>query len=394
MRRILHVDMDAFYASVEQRDRPELRGRPVIVGADPRGGHGRGVVAACSYEARRFGVHSALPISQAWKRCRHGVYLRPRFERYSQVSGQIMEIFRRFTELVEPLSVDEAFLDVTGSATLMGSAPEIARAIKQEVHRETGLTASVGIATNKFLAKLASDLEKPDGMVLVPDEALERFLEKMPIERLWGVGPKTAPRLKRLGIGTIGDLAAIPRSRITQALGPFGAHLWELAHGRDRRPVQPVWEPRSIGCERTFEEDTQDQRLLLRVLRQLSDRVAKRLRSKGYRAGRITLKLRYASFRTYTRQVSLVDTVQTGEAIFEAARTLLNSFEDSFEPSEKVRLLGIQGGKLTQTGSPGSQMHLFPDPGNDERLARMLDEVHDRYGADAIRRGSDLELRS
>src|SRR3954467_14765423 len=222
MRSILHVDMDAFYASVEQLDYPAYKGKPVIVGADPKGGSGRGVVAACSYEARKFGVRSALPISRAWKLCPEGVYVRPRMSRYVEVSRSVMEIFREFTDLVEPLSIDEAFLDVTGSAALYGPADEIARRIKALIRERTQLTGSVGVAPNKFLAKVASDLKKPDGLVIVRENEIVDFLRDLPISRLWGVGPKTEQRLKPMGLHTIGQMAAISRDNLVRQLGSLG----------------------------------------------------------------------------------------------------------------------------------------------------------------------------
>ena len=249
MRSILHVDMDAFYASVEQLDNPAYKGKPVIVGADPRGGAGRGVVAACSYEARKFGVRSALPISRAWKLCPQGVYVRPRMSRYVEVSHQVMEIFGRYTDLVEPLSIDEAFLDVTGSAALLGTAEQIARKIKSDIRETTELSASVGVAPNKFLAKIASDLRKPDGLVVVQENGIADFLRDLPISRLWGVGPKTEQRLKPLGVKTIGQMAALPRESLIRSFGNLGEHLHQLSHGRDDRPVIPNWEA-EIGQQR------------------------------------------------------------------------------------------------------------------------------------------------
>src|SRR5262245_10653060 len=247
-RIILHVDMDAFYASIEQLDDQSLKGRPVIVGADPRQGLGRGVVAACSYEARKFGVRSALPISRAWKLCPEGAFVRPRMERYVEVSHEVMEILRRFTNLVEPLSIDEAFLDVTGSTTLFGAPLQIARAVKKQIREATGLTASAGVAPNKFLAKIASDLKKPDGLVVVEQGEVETFLADLPISRLWGVGPKTAERLYEMGLRTIGAIRARKQEDLMHALGgSLGMHLHELAVGHDERPVVPNWEPTSVS---------------------------------------------------------------------------------------------------------------------------------------------------
>jgi len=251
--------MDAFYASIEQLDNPALKGRPVIVGADPRQGLGRGVVAACSYEARKFGVRSALPISRAWKLCPEGAFVRLRMERYVEVSHEVMEVLRRFTNLVEPLSIDEAFLDVTGSTTLFGAPIQIARAVKKQIREATGLTASAGVAPNKFLAKIASDLKKPDGLVLVEPGDVQAFLADLPISRLWGVGPKTEIRLREMGLHTIGAVRARKQEDLTEMLGSnLGAHLYHLAMGHDDRPVIPNWEPKSISNETTFEEDTRD----------------------------------------------------------------------------------------------------------------------------------------
>src|SRR5438552_14576088 len=242
MRSILHVDMDAFYASVEQLDQPQFKGRPVILGADPRAGKGRGVVAACLYEARKFGVRSALPISRAWKLCPEGVYLRPRMKRYAEVSGHVMQVFRHYTDLVEPVSIDEAFLDITGSIALLGAPEKIARSVKQEIRDATGLNASVGLAPNKFLAKIASDLKKPNAFVVVEASEIETFLRDLPISRLWGVGPKTEQRLREMGFKTIGDVAAASRESLVRSLGGLGEHLFQLSHGKDDREVVQIWE--------------------------------------------------------------------------------------------------------------------------------------------------------
>jgi len=387
MRRILHVDMDAFYASVEQLDHPELKGLPVIVGADPRNGAGRGVVAACSYEARKFGVHSALPISQAWRRCPQGTYVRPRLARYQEVSREIMAVFRDYTDLVEPLSIDEAFLDVTGSTTLLGSAEDIARQIKEQIQRETGLSASVGVATNKFLAKIASDLDKPDGMVVVPDDGVEAFLRHLPISKLWGVGPKTEAKLGKLGIGTIGELAAITQSTLARTLGSSGTHLWELAHGRDDRAVTPNWEPKSISNETTFARDTQSREQLVATLRRLSDKVAARLRKQNYRTRTISLKLRYSSFATYSRQKSLPEPTDDGDMIFEQVRTLF----ETFPLDESIRLIGVGTSNLMAKNQEPAQLRLFSSQQQDrDKLSRALDEIHERFGDDSLHRASDL----
>ncbi len=392
MRFILHIDMDAFYASIEQIDHPEYMGKPVIVGADPRNGKGRGVVAACSYEARKFGVRSALPITRAWSLCPDGVYVRPRMERYAEVSQQVMSVFRRYTDLVEPLSIDEAFLDITGSIALFGQPREIAASIKKEIRETTGLTASVGIAPNKFLAKIASDLKKPDGFVIVEEKNIESFLHDLPISRLWGVGPKTEQRLQREGLRTIGEIASSSRESLVRMLGGLGEHLYQLSRGNDDRPVVPNWEPKSISSETTFDEDTNDRELLLRTILELSDRIAERLRKEGYRAGKVTLKLRYASFSTHTKQHSLSNPAQDGTEIAREARALFGQFP----LDERIRLIGVSAGDLHRDGD-SAQLALFnaedaASAGTDRRdkLGHTMDNIKSKFGAGSMRRGSDL----
>lgn len=386
MRSILHIDMDAFYASIEQLDNPEYKNRPVIVGADPKAGKGRGVVAACSYEARKFGVRSALPISRAWKLCPEGVYVRPRMQRYVEVSRQVMEVFRQYTNLVEPLSIDEAFLDITGSIALLGPPETIAQSIKKEITVATGLTASVGLAPNKFLAKVASDLKKPDGFVIVSEEDVAQFLRDLPIARLWGVGPKTEHRLHQMGLHTIGQIAAVSREALVRSLGTLGEHLFQLSQGKDSRPVVPNWEPKSISSETTFEEDTADRDLLLRTILELSDHVAARLRKEEYRTRKVTLKLRYSSFSTHTKQTSLDRLIQTGDEIAEVARMLFSRFP----MKQKIRLIGVSAGDLHGVDKYPRQLPLFGQSAEKETLGHTVDEIKERFGADAIRRGSQL----
>jgi nucleotidyltransferase/DNA polymerase involved in DNA repair len=376
-RIILHVDMDAFYASVEQRDDPKLKGRPVIVGADPKEGRGRGVVAACSYEARKFGVRSALPISQAWKLCPQGAYVPVRMERYVEVSKQVMEVLHRFTNLVEPISIDEAFLDVSGSTALFGAPEQIARAIKKQIREATGLCASVGVAPNKFVAKIASDLKKPDGLVIVRQESVEDFLKDLPISKLWGVGPKTEQRLHELGIQTIGDLRAKPQ----------GEHLHELAFGRDNRPVVPDWEARSVSNETTFEEDTLDRKLLLRTIRSLSESVGRRLRVDDQRARRITLKIRYEGFETHTKQTTLDRPTQSDDEIVHAVTALF----EQFPLDRKVRLLGVGSSELTRSDQNPAQLGLFAEPENNDVLDRTVDAIRTKFGKASLRRASQLK---
>jgi len=290
--------MDAFYAAVEQRDHPEYRGKPVVVGSDPKQGKGRGIVATCSYEARKFGVHSAQPISQAWKSCPHGIYVKPDMQKYARVSGHVMGILSEFTDLLEQVSIDEAFLDVTGSRRLFGTGVEIAEKIKFRIFQDLNLTASVGVAQNKFIAKIASDLQKPNGLVVVEAGREKEFLKPLDIGRLWGVGPKTEAHLKSLGFVRIGQLADLPKGNSVSRMGRVGEHLLRLARGIDDRPVLPEEGFKSIGHEITFEQDTTDAGLLERTLLELTERVAQRLRKNHARARTIAIKFREADFST------------------------------------------------------------------------------------------------
>lgn len=378
--------MDAFYASVEQRDCPEYRGKPVIVGSDPKRGKGRGIVATCSYEARKFGVHSAQPISKAWSLCPQGIYLLPDMNKYARVSSRVMDILLEFTDMLEQVSIDEAFLDVTGSERLLGTGFEIAGKIKERISG-LGLTASVGVAANKFIAKVASDLEKPDGLVIVAPGKEKEFLAPLPIRRLWGVGPKTEASLKRLGLDRIGQIAAMPHSEIVSKLGKGGEHLWQLAQGIDDRPVESGEGCKSIGHEITFEHDTGDSALLERTLLDLSERVAQRLRSNGLWARTIAIKFRKTDFSTFTRRTTLSDPVDTSERIYPAALKLFNSL---FYRGVSVRLIGISAGNLEQSISE-TQMSLFNQaPQKDRKLAVALDDISRRFGGQAITRAELL----
>jgi len=370
------VDMDAFYASVEQRDRPELRGRPVIVGADPKG---RGVVSAAPYEARVFGVRSAMPIGKAARLCPDGVFLPVDMDKYAGASRQIMGILGDFSPLVEPVSVDEAFVDLTGTASLFGPAPEAVREIKRRIRAETGLTASAGLAANKFIAKVASDLKKPDGLVIVEAGREAEFLAPLPIERLWGVGKATAKDLAALGIATIGQLQRLSRATLVARLGDHGAGLHDLAFGRDDRPVEPWTPPKSMGAETTFERDTTDRARLDTTLRGQAERVARELRAERLAAARVTLKLRFADFRTLTRSHTS-DPTQDGLELYRRVAILL-ARETLVQP---VRLIGVSASALTaeQTGQLGL---LGDDAVRRERLARAVDRITDRFGLDAIR---------
>ncbi len=374
-RTIIHVDMDAFYASVEQRDRPELRGRPVIVGADPRG---RGVVSAASYEARRFGVHSALPIGRAARLCPDGVFLPVDMDKYVKVSRRIMEILAEFTPLLELLSIDEAFLDVTGTRGLFGDGVEQGRRIKSRIRDVLGLTASVGVASNKFIAKVASDLEKPDGLVVVAAGDETAFLAPLPVSRLWGVGRVAAADLESMGIRTIGQLAAMPTSYLEARFGRSATALQDLAHGRDDRSVEPFSAPKSMGAEETFGRDHRDLARLRATLRGQAERVARELRAEGWAGRTVTLKLRFADFSTITRSRT-DDPTHDGLRIYEAVTALLARVT----LRQPVRLIGLSVSGLVK-GTEGQLPLLGPDTARRERLAKALDRLVDRFGEDSI----------
>lgn len=339
MRQILHIDMDAFFASVEQRDDPALRGKPVLVG----GGERRGVVAAASYEARRFGPRSAMPMAQALRLCPQAIVVPPSRDRYIEVSAQVFAIFRRFTPLVEGLSLDEAFLDVTASQRLFGDGETIAKQIRAAIQEETQLTASAGVAPSKFVAKIASDLDKPDGLVVVREDEVQAFLRELPIEKMWGVGPKAAARLRQMGFDTIGDLATAD-DRLERTLGTWGTEVRELARGNDTREVIPEREAKSLGAEETYDEDLRTRTAVEQTLLRHSARVAERLHASGLSAGRVTVKLKYADFTLKTRQLQLDARVSDTSSIYEAACALL----DRFDRITPVRLTGVSASDLSE----------------------------------------------
>jgi len=371
--------MDAFYASVEQRDRPELHGLPVIVGADPRG---RGVVSAASYEARRFGVHSAMPISRAFRLCPEGAFLPVDMDKYARVSVEVMAILAEFTPLVEPLSIDEAFLDVTASGALWGDGAAIGRQIKSKIRSRVSLTASVGVAANKFVAKVASELEKPDGLVVVAPGEEGEFLSPLPVGRLWGVGKVAGAELQAMGILTIGQLAQTPAAHLKARFGPHGPDLLQLALGLDDRPVEPDAAPKSMGAEETFERDTRDVELVRATLRGQSERVARELRAGGHAGRTVTLKLRFADFSTITR-AQTGDPTQDGLAIYRRVEALFSRVR----LTQAVRLIGVSVSMLGSAGS-GQLSLLEPDVARTERLARAVDRLAARFGDEAVRPAS------
>ncbi len=378
---ILHVDMDAFYASVEQRDDPALRGRPVIVGGSA---DSRGVVSAASYEARVFGVHSAMPTATARRLCPHGVFLPVRMARYTAVARQLRAVFLSFTPLVEPLSLDDAFLDVRGCEGLFGPAPSIGRQIKERVRAETGLTASVGVAANKFLAKLASDLRKPDGLVVLEPEHVRHVLDPLPVGKLWGVGKKGEERLAALGVRTIGQLAALPVEVLVDRWGESGRQLWELAHGRDGRAVVPDGEARSLSTETTFPRDVGRRDLLRATLLDLVEELGERLRRAGLRGRTVELKVRTSDFRTFNRSETLAEPTDVTALLWQAAAGLFERrVPDDWLP---LRLLGVGATNLTR-GAP-VQGHLFEEGWRQKQRAldRAVDAIRRQFGDGSIRR--------
>jgi DNA polymerase-4 len=382
-RAILHVDMDAFYASVEQRDDPRLAGKPVIVG----GTSGRGVVAAASYEVRRFGVRSAMPMRTALEKCPHAICVRPRMQRYQEVSSQIFSIFREITPLVEGLSLDEAFLDVTASLDLAGlpsSAAAMAAWIKRRIRRDTELTASVGVAPNKLVAKIASDLDKPDGLTVVTPESIRAVLDPLSVRRLPGLGRKMGARVEALGLRTLRDLRSAPDSVLWPLFGRYTRRVRDRASGVDDRPVCAEQEEKSISAEDTFEHDLNEASFLEAELVRLADLACHRLRSKGLAAGCVAVKIRRGDFRTFTRQRAVAPPTQDRRAIAGVAVELLRRWLIE-RPGAKLRLLGVALSDL----SPATQLALFQGPR--PRVDAAVDDVHGRFGMHALRRATSIK---
>ncbi len=377
-RIIMHVDMDAFFASVEQLDHEEYRGKPLIVG----GIGGRGVVSTCSYEARKFGVHSAMPTAKAMKLCPQGIFIQGNYPRYAEVSQQIFDIFDHYSPLIEPLSIDEAFLDLTGMERLMDSPRQYALKLKQEIKEKTGIVASVGIAPNKFLAKIASDLEKPDGLVIVNKDHVQAFLDPLPVRRIWGVGAKTAAVLDRMRVKTIADLRKMSYEELHKTFGDKTAqHLFLLAQGIDERPVAPRGRAKSIGNETTFSEDLQSAEAALEVLLYLSVKVGWRLRQAGFKAKTVQLKLRQSDFSTFTRQKQLFEPSNFDNDIYTAIKELF----ENLNITRGIRLLGVSTTGFEEMES----LSLFHDEKKD-RLYQAIDDINSKYGKLGVTRGALL----
>ena len=380
---ILHVDMDAFYASVEALKDPSLQGKPIVVG----GQGGRGVVTSASYEAREFGVTSAMPIVRARRLCPHAVFLSNDFTAYSHYSRLIREVFLSVTPLVEPLSLDEAFLDVSGSIRLFGDPPEIGALIKQRIS-EIGLACTVGVAPNKFLAKLASTRAKPDGFLVIRPEEVDDFLRPLPITALWGVGAQTGEALRRLGLRTVGDVAAISRRTLERAVGDaLGSHLHELARGQDDREVVPHEAAKSVGHEATFSTDLDDSGVILRELLRLSDRTADRLRANGLSGRTVTIKVRFSNFKTITRSRTLPEEVASTSEIYEVAKDLYERLDPD---RPRIRLLGVSMTGLV-AGPPNRQLDLLSNasgtrtgPQRWDEATKAIDSIRTRFGTSAV----------
>ncbi|MCF7975763.1 MAG: DNA polymerase IV [Phycisphaerae bacterium] len=381
-RHIIHVDMDAFYASVEQLDQPGLAGKAVIVGGPSAQ---RGVVSAASYEARQFGVHSAMPMAQAVKLCPQAVVLPVRMARYADLSRQIHAIFQQYTPQIEPISLDEAFLDVTDSLGLFGCAEKIGRDIKDTIKSNLGLVASVGIASNKFLAKLASDLDKPDGFVIIYDNNRQAILDPLPVSRIWGIGAVTTRALNAAGLQTIGQLTRTPGHALTRILGNQTQHILDLAEGRDDRAVESDRDTKSISSEQTFAADTEDREFLVSILLHQVEEVSYRLRASHLQARTLTLKLRDSHFKTLTRSHTLDHPTDLTHILWQEAQAVFLQWHA--KSARALRLLGFGVSGLSVEGSGQGQLFADPEEEKQKKLDKALDAIRNRYGKDALKHG-------
>ena len=376
---ILHVDMDAFFASVELRDRPELKGLPVVVGHSG----GRGVVTSATYEARKFGIHAAMSMTEAIRKCPKAIFIEPNHEKYSEVSEKLQEIYLSFTPLVEPLSVDEAFLDVSGSRKLLGTPIEIGKKLREKVFQEENITCSVGIAPTKFIAKLASTRAKPDGLIVVSPKEVIDFLHPLPVGALWGVGGKTEEVLKRLGLFKVADIANLPLKTLKRALGEgIAEHLYELSWGKDERSVETNEPEKSVGNEETFSKDLDQAEDILREVLRLSEKVAARLRHVELMGRTITLKVRFSNFSTITRSKTLLDPTDVAKEIYEVAKSL---FESLKLDQVRVRLVGVRVEKLEEAEQANRQLLLGENEKGWREIDKASDKANARFGDEAIK---------
>lgn len=385
-RKIIHVDMDAFYASIEERENPTLKGKPVIVGGSVQG---RGVVSAANYEARKYGLHSAMPMVRAVRLCPHVIRLPGNMKLYATVSHQIREIFFRYTPLIQPLALDEAFLDVSACEKLFGPASEIGLRIKQDIKRELDLVASVGVAPNKFVAKIASDVNKPDGFVVVDPDQLQAFLDPLPVSRLWGAGKATVAVFERMGIRTIAQLRRQPCDWLVSQFGKFGEHLWQLANGIDDRDVVVDARAKSISNETTFAQDVANREVLEATLLHLTEQVAWRLRKSGLKGRTVQLKLRYPDFRLITRAHTMVESSDNTNILWNRVRDLLRQ---NWQGRPSIRLIGMGVSGLQSEIQQPQQADMFQQ--NHEKLSaldELTDNINERYGPSTLHRGRTIK---
>ena len=385
-RKIIHVDMDAFYASVEERENPELKGRPVIVGGSVEG---RGVVSAANYEARKFGLHSAMPMVRAVRLCPHVIRLRGNMKLYSIVSQQIRNIFFRYTPQIQPLALDEAFLDVTACEKLFGPAADIGKRIKEDIKRELDLVASVGVAPNKFIAKIASDVNKPDGFVVVDDEQIQAFLDPLPVSRLWGAGKATVAAFERMGIKTIAQLRRQSPQWLVSQFGKYGEHLWQLANGEDNREVIVDTQAKSISNETTFAQDIANKAILEATLLHLTEQVAWRLRKSGLRGRTVQLKLRYPDFRLITRSHTMVESTDNTDILWKTIRDL---FHNNWPGRPAIRLIGMGISGLQSEVQVPLQTDMFNQRNVKlSELDELTDNINERFGPSTLHRGRAIK---
>ncbi len=380
---ILHIDMDAFYASVEQLDSPWLKGKCVIVG----GTSNRGVVSAASYEARKYGVHSAMPIFQAKQKCPDGIFIPPRMQRYKEVSRKVMAILKEFTPLVEPVSIDEAYLDISDSSKRHGDPEDIALQIKAKIKESVTLTCSIGVSPLKFLAKIASDMNKPDGLTVILPDDVPRFIETLPIQKVPGVGKKTYRQLELMGIKTLGDINRFPKQTLLDRMGKFGKRLLKLAAGIDQSEVTPYSRHKSVSSERTLSRNTGDKEVLKQYLLKQADEVARHMRKSATRGKTITLKLKHADFKQITRSTTIGIPTQSSKTIFRCASQLL----DDYQLTQKIRLIGVGVSGFASSDTP-VQLELFDQNNNSgknwESVDRTVEKISEKFGSDAIKRAT------
>jgi len=385
-RLIIHIDMDAFFAAIEQRDDPTLKGQPVIIGADPKKGKGRGVVSTCSYEARVFGIHSAMPISKAYALCPHGKFVPPSMEKYSKESQLIRIIFDRFTPEVEMVSIDEAFLDITGTSHTFQDPIHLCKALKKMINDERGLTASIGLAPNKLVAKIASEIQKPDGLTHVSKENVRTFLQPLAVERIWGIGKKSLPKFHTFGIFTIGDLQKYSKDDLCALFGTMGNYFWNISRGHDTNRLSIETACKSVSNEHTFEKDVGDDRQILQSISYLCEQVSSRLRKQKLKGRTLTLKIRLTGFKTFTRSITIAKYTNFVEDIYGALYNLYDAFD---KKGQKVRLIGVKVSNFSDR-SIQHDIFNFDVDSKREKIYDALDKIRDKFGTRSIHHADQI----